>query len=109
MILDCQCTVCFEVTTDAVEACGHSLCHECLQQCFKYHHHRCPVCRGPIASEIPNEYCKHDEGVLGDENILDDDELTLLQFLRLPRDWGSWWLPERPRTIHRWQRRIFRA
>ncbi|NDH97721.1 MAG: hypothetical protein EBZ17_09765, partial [Actinobacteria bacterium] len=43
------------------------------------------------------------------ENVLDDDELTLLQFLRLPREWESWWLPERPRTLLRWQLRILRA
>ena len=42
-----ECAVCYELTPDVVEKCGHVLCHVCFAK-WKIMSSTCPVCRGPL-------------------------------------------------------------
>lgn len=48
-----ECVVCEELTTDALEPCGHILCHVCFSK-WVIRHRTCPMCRGNVACDIPD-------------------------------------------------------
>lgn len=67
----CVCTVCYEMTTDVVERCAHSLCHICMEKLKAFRYDKCPMCRGPLACSVePNESC-------------DEEEVSVTEFLLL--------------------------
>ena len=57
---DLSCPVCFELTTDVLSECGHSLCHECAEKWLK-RHKGCPVCRTFIHWEKREEEEEEEE------------------------------------------------
>ena len=46
------CPVCFELTPDTLDECGHTLCHACAGRWFRKDT-RCPMCRTPIHWKHP--------------------------------------------------------
>lgn len=42
-----ECAVCFEVTTDVLDGCGHSLCHLCAVEWLR-RNASCPMCRARV-------------------------------------------------------------
>lgn len=57
---DLCCPVCFELTTDILSECGHSLCHECAEK-WLTRHKGCPVCRTFIHWEKREEEEEEEE------------------------------------------------
>lgn len=48
-----QCPVCMDVPFDLETACGHHLCHRCLEKCVLSQGPKCPLCRAPQGLRTP--------------------------------------------------------
>lgn len=56
---DFTCPVCFEITTDVLHECGHSLCHVCASK-WLASHDTCPTCRSTLQESLRTVRKKQD-------------------------------------------------